>query len=213
MATILLLLCGIPLVLTYIYVWPVALKLARGEKLEEIMSTITTVEATEAETAELTAAGWTPDLAGGRTHWLHEEHAPVLGVSTRVALERHHRAVFRKSAASIDGAVMERLRAPFSYSFISSRAGLGRPDPLGRWRIADANDDAIASCSAQEEGYAHLIVQALNDHFVPRAARPTEELLVLLTDLHKGIQLPHPSERSWFIEEVEKAIALVKGLP
>jgi hypothetical protein len=65
----------------------------------------------------------------------------------------------------IDDKVMARLRAPFSCSFISSRAGLGRADPLGRWRIADANDDAIASCAAQEEGYARLIVTALNEHF------------------------------------------------
>ena len=50
-----------------------------------------------------------------------------------------------------------------------------------RWRIADAstegrydgreageNDDAVASCAAAEEGYARLIVQALNEHFERR---------------------------------------------
>jgi hypothetical protein len=114
MATILLLLCGIPLVLAYIYIWPVALKLARGEKLEEIIM----------------------------------------------------------SSSGIDQLVMERLRAPFSCEFVSSR-NLGRPDPLGRWRIADANDDAIASCSAQEEGYARLICQALNEHLERRALPPS----------------------------------------
>lgn len=39
----------------------------------------------------------------------------------------------------------------------------------GRWRIHDANDDAIASVSYREEGYARLIVQALNEHFERRA--------------------------------------------
>lgn len=32
----------------------------------------------------------------------------------------------------------------------------------------DANDDAIASVSSREEGYAKLIVQALNEHFERR---------------------------------------------
>lgn len=61
----------------------------------------------------------------------------------------------------VDGAVMARLRAPFSCEFIR---GANSFDP-GRWRIADANDDAIASVSGQEEGYARLICQALNEHF------------------------------------------------
>ena len=64
----------------------------------------------------------------------------------------------------IDKAVMARLRAPFGCEFIppgqSARAG-----DRGRWRIHDANDDAIASVSYAEEGYARLIVQALNEHF------------------------------------------------
>jgi hypothetical protein len=72
----------------------------------------------------------------------------------------------------IDNKVMARLRAPFTCEFVSSR-NLGRPDPLGRWRIADANDDAIASCAAQEEGYAKLIVLALNEHF-SRTSRSSE---------------------------------------
>lgn len=67
----------------------------------------------------------------------------------------------------IDEKVMARLRAPFTCEFISSR-NLGPTDALGRWRIADANDDAVASCAAAEEGYARLIVQALNEHFERR---------------------------------------------
>jgi hypothetical protein len=67
---------------------------------------------------------------------------------------------------AIDAAVMARLRAPFACEFIP--AGMGE---LGRWRIHDANDDAIASCAAAEEGYARLIVQALNEHF-ERKGRP-----------------------------------------
>ena len=57
----------------------------------------------------------------------------------------------------IDQKVMERLRAPFACEFVG-----------GRWRIHDANDDAIASCAPAEEGYARLIVGALNDHFARR---------------------------------------------
>jgi hypothetical protein len=68
--------------------------------------------------------------------------------------------------SSIDAAVMARLRAPFDCEFIPRR-NVGP----GRWRIHDANDDAIASVSGLEEGYARLIVQALNEHFARRAAR------------------------------------------
>lgn len=83
----------------------------------------------------------------------------------------------------IDEKVMARLRAPFTCEFISSR-NLGPTDALGRWRIADAstegrydgreageNDDAVASCAAAEEGYARLIVQALNENFARRNAK------------------------------------------
>ena len=72
----------------------------------------------------------------------------------------------------IDEKVMARLRAPFTCEFISSR-NLGPTDALGRWRIADANDDAVASCAAAEEGYARLIVQALNEHFERRNVPPS----------------------------------------
>jgi hypothetical protein len=65
-------------------------------------------------------------------------------------------------SAEIDAKVMARLRAPFGFELVTNRiAG----DP--RWRIHDANDDAIASVSYKEEGYARLIVDALNE----RAAR------------------------------------------
>lgn len=55
---------------------------------------------------------------------------------------------------NIDQMVMDRLRAPFGCERVGNR-----------WRIHDANDDAIASVSEREEGYARLIVQALNEHF------------------------------------------------
>jgi hypothetical protein len=67
----------------------------------------------------------------------------------------------------IDALVMERLRAPFTCEFVRSTDGKIHATP-GRWRIADANDDAIASVSHLEEGYARLIVQSLNEHFVRR---------------------------------------------
>lgn len=60
----------------------------------------------------------------------------------------------------MDAAVMARLRAPFGCEFINN----GSPRQ-SRWRIHDANDDAIASVSGLEAGYAQLIVQALNEHF------------------------------------------------
>jgi len=68
---------------------------------------------------------------------------------------------------NIDAAVMARLRAPFGCEFIPP----GQSAPAGsrgRWRIHDANDDAIASVSYAEEGYARLIVKALNEHFARR---------------------------------------------
>jgi hypothetical protein len=69
------------------------------------------------------------------------------------------------SPKSIDARVMARLRAPFTCELIASR---GTDPGFGRWRISDANDDAVASCSHLEEGYARLIVQALNEHFERR---------------------------------------------
>ena len=67
------------------------------------------------------------------------------------------------TAGAIDSAVMARLRAPFGCEFI-----YGADDKSNRWRIHDANDDAIASVSGREEGYARLIVQVLNEHFARR---------------------------------------------
>jgi hypothetical protein len=60
---------------------------------------------------------------------------------------------------------MSRLRAPFDCEFVAPGAGAKH----GRWRIFDANDDAIASVAGLEEGYARLIVQALNEHFERRS--------------------------------------------
>jgi len=57
---------------------------------------------------------------------------------------------------TMDEKVMRRLRKPFS----CERVG-------GRWRISDANDDAIASVSEREEGYARHIVAALNAYPLP----------------------------------------------
>jgi hypothetical protein len=66
-----------------------------------------------------------------------------------------------ETLSNIDSAVMARLRAPFGCEFVRP----AHPSQHGRWRIHDANDDAIASCSGLEEGYARLIVLALNSHF------------------------------------------------
>ena len=65
----------------------------------------------------------------------------------------------------LDAAVIARLRAPFGCELITPSPGLGLPQKDARWRIYDANDDAIASVSSREEGYARLIVQALNELF------------------------------------------------
>ena len=71
------------------------------------------------------------------------------------------------TAGAIDAAVMARLRAPFGCEFI-----YGADDKSNRWRIHDANDDAIASVSGREEGYARLIVAALNREFDRRKPAP-----------------------------------------
>jgi hypothetical protein len=67
------------------------------------------------------------------------------------------------SAGGLDALVMNRLRAPFGCEFIPSSGPSQRN--IGRWRIHDANDDCIADVSGMEEGYARLIVRALNAHF------------------------------------------------
>ena len=69
------------------------------------------------------------------------------------------------TVAEVDAAVMARLRAPFGCEFIEGPIG----ERSSRWRIYDANDDAIASVSGREEGYARLIVLALNEHFERRS--------------------------------------------
>lgn len=63
----------------------------------------------------------------------------------------------------MDAAVMARLRAPFGCEYVVATAPSDRN--RGRWRIFDANDDCIATVSGLEEGYARLIVRALNKHF------------------------------------------------
>jgi hypothetical protein len=65
------------------------------------------------------------------------------------------------TVSEVNARVMARLRAPFGCEWIDGGAGARS----SRWRIHDANDDAIASVAGQEEGYARLIVQALNEHF------------------------------------------------
>jgi hypothetical protein len=67
------------------------------------------------------------------------------------------------NAGSLDSLVMARLRAPFTCEFVASSAPSHRN--IGHWRIHDANDDCIADVSGLEEGYARLIVRALNAHF------------------------------------------------
>ena len=138
---------------------------------------MTHIEATDVEAAELTAAGWVSDVAGGRTHWLHHRLAPVLGMSTKKALEKHRMVLSQLrnhelDPPAIDVAVMARLRPPFTCEDIRH----SNTPNASRWRIADASGDAIASCAAAEEGYARLIVQALNEHFERRGKR---ELWVL----------------------------------
>ncbi len=56
---------------------------------------------------------------------------------------------------AIDATILRRLRKPFGYEAIRDRES-GRT----RYRIHDAGDDPIANTS--EEGYAKLIVEALN---------------------------------------------------
>ena len=68
------------------------------------------------------------------------------------------------TVAEVNARVMSRLRAPFGCEYITGAIG-GRSD---RWRIHDANDDAIASVASAEDGYARLIVQALDEHFARR---------------------------------------------
>jgi hypothetical protein len=74
--------------------------------------------------------------------------------------------------SAIDAAVMARLRAPFGCEYVKATGNGLRPDLSARWCIYDANDDVIASVSHREEGYARLIVQALNEHYAMRV-RPT----------------------------------------
>jgi hypothetical protein len=81
-------------------------------------------------------------------------------------VEKAHKRIVDAFNGALDAAVMARLRAPFGCEFIP--AGTREP---GRWRIYDANDDAVASVSGREEGYAQLIVQALNEHFERRGGR------------------------------------------
>lgn len=68
---------------------------------------------------------------------------------------------------TVDAAVMARLRAPFGCEFIPGIEDLAGTTK-GRWRIHDANDDAVASVAEAEEGYARLIVLALNEHFAKK---------------------------------------------
>jgi len=75
--------------------------------------------------------------------------------------------MLRNKPTKQDIAVMRRLRAPFGCEFILGAGSKG----ASRWRIHDANDDAIASVSEHEEGYARLIVQALNTLFEIRKAK------------------------------------------
>jgi hypothetical protein len=63
----------------------------------------------------------------------------------------------------LNGLVMARLRAPFGCEYIAAQSPSARNQ--GHWRIHDANDDCMATVSGLEEGYARLIVRALNAHF------------------------------------------------
>jgi len=79
--------------------------------------------------------------------------------------------IFTAHIQSLDALVMARLRAPFGCELVLGnprRNVFGSMPGVRRWRIFDANDDAIASVAEYEEGYARLIVQALNEHFERR---------------------------------------------
>ena len=78
--------------------------------------------------------------------------------------------------SDIDAAVMARITPPFGCELI--RAGAAGGPVRDRWRIHDGNDDAIASVAGAEEGYARLIVTALNEHY-----RQKGEVDMLLRDL------------------------------
>ena len=78
--------------------------------------------------------------------------------------------------SDIDAAVMARITPPFGCELI--RAGAAGGPVRDRWRIHDGNDDAIASVAGAEEGYARLIVTALNEHY-----RQKGEVDMLLKDL------------------------------
>jgi hypothetical protein len=66
-------------------------------------------------------------------------------------------AIAATTPKAMDAAVMARLRAPFGYEYVPPPA-----NTKGHFRIHDANDDAIASVSGREEGYARKITRALN---------------------------------------------------
>jgi len=94
----------------------------------------------------------------GRAHACGE-----VPLGTAIESGRAHRLASAQVPTALDEAVMARLRAPFACEFIEGRDG-----DRGRWRIHDANDDAIASVSPLEEGYARMIVDALNARQVKR---------------------------------------------
>lgn len=108
----------------------------------------------------------TEKVAGGAVIIL-EQVPRGASLGSGVARSQAARSQAVRSQAAFDGLdklVMDRLRPPFSYELI--------PDALdslpSHYRIHDANDDAVAFVSSREEGYAKLIVQALNEHFERR---------------------------------------------
>ena len=95
----------------------------------------------------------------------------------------------------LDDMVMARLRAPFGCELVRPPRELGTP---ARWRIYDANDDAIASVSEREEGYARLIVQALNEHFANEEAR-LRAALERITQSHPSLVLRNGGPAPWLV--------------
>lgn len=67
-------------------------------------------------------------------------------------------ALIAEAVGNIDGRVLARIKAPFAHESFPETFKDGRV--LTRYRIHDANDDAL--CSSYDKVYADFIVAALN---------------------------------------------------
>jgi len=71
---------------------------------------------------------------------------------------------------------------------------------------ADVHEGLAARLRTASEVIGNLEREAMA---LKSKAPRVEELRTLLTDLRGAIKSPHPSERAWFIEEVERALKLL----